>query len=421
MKKMFAIVALALLSASAFAQNSAYYKIKDFAEKQRIHEADSMMAAALANPKTTKLAQFYNLAGQIKVELLKPELNAAAMGMPFDTVKFCQYIDAAVDYYTKSHVADISPNAKGKVDPQYIAANHFAILSMIDYYNYAGVFQNASGNYQKSIEYFQKYLDFPKNPVFSASESDSLYAAKHTAYAQTAVNLVMLNYQMKNWDGVLSTVDVALQDTISLHDLYLLKMQAYLEKGDSAAYRGVLQEAVGRTNNANFAQNLLYYYYETNQAEEGYKMASDLVAKHPESKGAWYMLGCVELNLKKEYENSRRSFQKALDMDPDYVEANANMAYSYINEIVAKRHNGEFKIIGTGVGITSKNKAAYEKELAVVKDYYSKAKPYMEKVQALRPDSPRDWAGALQQIYSNLGDKAKADEMDAILDASNHR
>ena len=39
---------------------------------------------------------------------------------------------------------------------------------------------------------------------------------------QTAVNIVMLNFQLKDWDGVLETVDAALKDTFSTRDLYLL-------------------------------------------------------------------------------------------------------------------------------------------------------------------------------------------------------
>ena len=35
------------------------------------------------------------------------------------------------------------------------------------------------------------------------------------------------------------------------------------------------------------------------------------------------------------------------------------------------------------------------------------------------PDNPKRWASPLQQVYSNLGEKDKAKEMDALLEQAN--
>jgi hypothetical protein len=42
----------------------------------------------------------------------------------------------------------------------------------------------------------------------------------------------------------------------------------------------------------------------------------------------------------------------------------------------------------------------------------------MERAHELVPDQPKVWAAALQQIYTNLQNKQKADEMDAILSSA---
>lgn len=419
MKKIICTLALSVFCGLGFAQNSAIYKAQAQADKGDIKGAVTILEEALSNPKTTKFAEIYNKVAELNAQIFNPELMKAAQGLPFDTTLFVNTLDKMVNYYTKSHEADVAPDEKGRVKPKFVAANHGRMMSLLDYYNYAALFMNQNKQLKKSAEYFDKYLKLPRNPIFSQHETDSIYASKHNAYAQTAVNIVMLNYQMKDWDGVLSSVEEALKDTVSLHDLYLLKMQAHLEKKDSAAYLKDLQEAIARTNNAGFAQNLLYHYYSRNLADEGLAMARDLVEKNPGSKTSWYMLGCVELNLKKDYEGARKSFTKALEIDPNFIEANANMAYSYMNEVVAKKQNNEFKFIGTNKLISSKEKAAYEKELALVKGYYEKALPYIEKVRELHPDAPKEWASALQQIYSNLGQKEKAKEMDTLLENAN--
>lgn len=407
-------MAMAFTSACAFAQNSAIYKVEHFVEKGNYEEAMQLIDAALANPKTTKFAGFYYNKGEINRKLFEQNLNMAASNMPFDTAAFCKNLDEAVTYFTKSHIADMTPDKKGRVKPEYKQKNYMTLKAMLNYYNYAGVFANQNHDYKASLEYFKKYYDMPKNPVFTEHETDSIYAASKQNYAQTAVNVVMLNFQLKDWDGILATVDAALQDTLSTRDLYMMKMQAHLEKNDSAAYIEDLKEAIARTEHAGFAQNLLYLYTQRNQPEEAMNVAKGMVEKNPNSATGWYLKGCVELNMKHDFVGARESFTRALEIDPDFVDANVNMAYTFMNEVVARRNAGDFKL-------DRNNKAEFDKEYEVIKKYYEQALPYMERAHELKPDEPKVWASALQQIYTNLQNKAKADEMDAIMSSMNNR
>lgn len=413
MKKIICSIALLFCAGFANAQNMAYYKAQEHINKDELSEAAEILEKALVNPKTTQLAKMYNLAGNVHARIFNPELLKAAQGLPLDTAVFVSELDKTIAYYTKSHEYDMQPNKKGKVKPEFQADNFKMVKSMLDYYNYAAQFLYANKNYEAASEYFQKYVDMPKNPVFSAAQTDSIYAAKHKEYAQAAFNVVMINYQGKNWDGVLQTVDAALKDTAQLQDLYLMKMQAQLAKKDSAAYLNTLKEAVSRVeSNANFAQNLLYYYVNKNDLSEAEAMANDMIAKNPNSKVAWYMKGCVELNMKKDFEAAKASFEKSLAIDSNYADANINMGITYINEVVARRNNGEFCLDRTKV---KEFNADYEK----IKVYYEKAKPYFEKIRELLPDQPKVWAPYLSNIYTNLQMKSEAEAMDALLKEAN--
>ncbi len=145
------------------------------------------------------------------------------------------------------------------------------------------------------------------------------------------------------------------------------------------------------------------------------KMVTELITASPDSKAAWYMKGCVELNLKKDYPASRASFEKALAIDPDFVDANINIATAYVNQVIADRDAGKFKFIGTSKRITPAQMPAYKKELATVQGYYKSALPYMVKVRGLVPDKPRMWAYTLQMIYENLQMKTEKAEIDKII------
>ena len=419
MKKIFCSIALMAVCGMSFAQNSAIYKAKTFQEKGDLAQATQVIEAALTNPKSTKLAEMYNLAAELSAQRFNPELMKAAQGLPFDTVLFCDALDKAIVYYEKSHEADITPDKKGKVRSKFIQQNHNRLMSMLDYYNYAAVFMNQCGKKDKSVEYFKKYMALPTCAVFSKQESDSIYNSKRQVYDQTAMNLAVLNFQDKKYDEALTYVDQAMKGEEISRDLYIIQMQSYLAKNDSAKWLGSLVNAVEKTGDANFMSNLLYYYVDKNAVEEATAMSDKMVTNAPQNKAAWYMKGCVDLNLKKNYAGARTSFEKALSIDPDFSDANVNMAYCYLNEIRERILKGEFKFVGASAQtITGKaNVDAYKKELAVVKSYYEKALPFMEKARSLSPEKPKLWAYALQMIYDNLSMKEKKAEVDAIIES----
>ena len=416
MKKILLTLGITLFCSAASAQNSAIYKAQALDQKNDYQGAISVLEEAVANPKTTKLAEMYRMLGEDYAKLFNPQLLNAANSMPFDTTLFVTYLDKMIDNYTKSHNADFTPDKKGNVKPRFEILNKLRMLSFVDYYNYAAMFLYQNKNIDGAVTYFEKYLDYPYNPSFTEAERDSILTVKKTAYSQTALNLASLNYQKENWEKAIKYADIALKDTLGTRDLYVIKSQSYASMGDSASWLNTLIDAVKRTENPGFIQNLLYYYVSHNDVAGAEKMADELVATAPNSRASWYMKGCVDLNLKKDYPAARENFQKSLSIDPDYLEANINCAYTYVNQVISERVAGKFKILGSGKNVTKAQMPTYQKELAYAKSFYENAKPYMEKARSLAPDQPRLWAYALQMIYENLQMKTEKAEIDAIID-----
>lgn len=56
----------------------------------------------------------YNMAAELQAQIFNPELMKAAQGVPFDTTLFVTTLDKMVDYYTKSHEADITPDKRAR-------------------------------------------------------------------------------------------------------------------------------------------------------------------------------------------------------------------------------------------------------------------------------------------------------------------
>ena len=391
-------------------------KVKADHEKKLVKKPDAKID-------TKKLAEYYNKLGETYAKVFNPQLMQAANQLPMDTALFMTTLDGMNENLTQSVIYDNTPDAKGKVARKYQSSNANFLFSMIPYYNYAAMFNYQNGDLSGARDCFQKYVAFLDNPVFTAAQRDSIYNAGKENYDQAAFNMVMISYQQKDWDKVLETADVTLKSTdddSKLHDVYVMKQQAYLSKGDTAQWLNALTDAVRDVkNNSNFMEQVVYYYNQHNDAAGANKMADELLAKDPNSASAWYMKGCVQFNLEKKYVESRESFKKALDINPDFKEACMNMAYTYMNQVLENRQAGKYKLAFKS-SYTKSQEAAYKKELEDIQSYYKNAKPYVEHARELDPDNVRLWGNALSQIYSNLGMKTEAEAIDDQLRNANH-
>lgn len=398
-----------------------------YAEAETILNTD--IEAAKTKGDNAKLARLYLQNAQLQEKICAPELRLAQQGLPFDTVKFCKLYDKVIDSYCQSATYNTTPNAKGKVksDAQVKMFDELAINNYRTMYFNCGAFMDAVGDKEQSINYFQKFLDLPKtSALYTEAETDSIYKADAKTYSTARFYIALQNFNLKKYKEAVAAADVALKDTANLHDLYLIKINSYGELKDSANWQRALVEASQRTGQVSYMQNLVYYYLQNGKIQDADALISQLVSEHPSEKMTWFMKGSVELNVKQEYANSRESFEKALAIDPDFSDALFNMGTAYINDIYEQTHSGKFKYVGTNKNISGKGTAAYNKEKAIydkeretVKNYYEKARPYLEHYRELNPDAAKRWASPLQMVYSALGETEKAKEMDTLLEAAN--
>lgn len=439
MKKIFSLAIFSLFATAGMAQSAkAQLKMDEgkFAEalqivKDAIADTDKSVqeakekAQAKGKPVVLdkfnqKYAALYNQGATCYAQIFNPELMKAAAQQPLDTMVFVQTLDDMVNAYTKSYVYDNTPDAKGKVKGKFDADNKRFIESCLDYYFYSAIFLNERGDKAGAGEQFKKHMAMPNNPAL-AEKKDSILAAKKENYEQCAYFSTLINYEQKKWDDILANIDKGLSNKEYNHDLYLIKAEAVLQTTkDTAQYVEVLKDAIANVEkNQSFAESLLSIYYDKKDVAGAEATVNDLLAKSPNSASAWYIKGCISLNLKQDFADARKCFEKVLAIEPDHLLANANMSYAWMNDVATRRMNGEYKYIDRKSVTGEKAIKAYEAELAAVREFYTNARPYMEKVRSLAPDRSKVWAPALQQIYFNLGMEAEAKQMDEIIE-SNH-
>lgn len=438
MKKLFlmAVVALTAMAASAQQAMSPFPKVDAFLSKNDFQSAidylnenvDKVNAKweakkvkdPAALPDNKKLAEIYNKLGEVYARQFEPLRNAAGTGMPLDTTLFATTIDNIITTYTQSVVCDNTPDAKGKVKPRFQQQNFYYLINCKDYYNYAAMLNYQRGNIGEAAKYFNKYVDFLKNPVFTPAQRDSIYQANKKDYDQARFNVPVMYYQAKDWDGVLSVVDDALASGEGMHDLFLIKQAAYLAKGDTVQWLATLGEAVERDeNNVGFMEQLVYYYTQKNDAKDALALAQKILSKDANNKNAWYMKGCVQLNVQKDFAASRESFERVLELDASHVDANINMGIAWMHELWDRIEAKKYPITASGKYVKAQM-AQYQAEQKEIAEYYKKAQVYAEKARELAPNEPKRWGPSLSLIYSRLNMKAEADEVDALISAANN-
>ena len=426
MKKHLLTLALAIVAVAASAQNSALYKIDELIQKGDLASAAALCNEAIANPKTTKFQELYNKAGQVQLMTFTPELMKASSRVPLDTLVFCTTLDQAVGFYTKSYEATQAVDAKGKpvrVDKKIEADTHERLMAMVDFYNYAAMFCYSNGDRAHAIEYFQKYVDYPFNPAFSEADRDSLVALNAESYSQTHFNLCLLYYETKNWERLFSEAPASLKTHFNNHDVYIMLKDAYVQLGDSAKWEQVLVDAATLEGDVGFFNELVSYYAVSGKTDKAVAIVNEMVQKQPNEPVAWFMKGAVESDILNDIAASRLSYQRAIELNPNYAEAYINMGTTYYNEIASRTENHEFDHFNSGY-FNHQTEEAFMSETRTIRDIYLEACKYLEKAREVAPDNHELWGRRLQRVYNhlrivyeNLDEKATAAEYQAKYDA----
>lgn len=422
MKKIVCLLAAIATFSFSYGQNWKY-KTEGYLKKNMLHEADSLvqkyLAESLNDPKTkpAKLAELYKLGAETNFQIAQPELLKGAESHPLDTVTFLKATERALEYCALSHKYDLMPAKEGAdPKPQFVERNKEIVKKMLDF-DYFTAFFFLENDKPRSAAYFLKYTQSYKHPIFSEAEQDSIYASKKENYGKAANNAAWIYYELKEWDKLIPAAQEATKDTAFQHNAYLMMCEAQLAKGDTTQWVNTLQQAIENDpKNDQFIEWLQVYYVGKNDIQSAEEIADRLIISQPQNATGYYMKGCVELNMKKNYPGSRELFEKVLAINPEHAGAHVNMGTAYINEITDRANSGHYKYVGTGKLVPQKDKALYERELNECKEFYKKALPHCEKARELLPDNKRVWAYHLFVIYTNLENKSKAAEMKALLD-----
>ncbi|UZR92941.1 tetratricopeptide repeat protein [Chondrinema litorale] len=187
---------------------------------------------------------------------------------------------------------------------------------------------------------------------------------------------------------------------------------------DSAAAMKVYEEAMEVLDeglalfpdDSDLQMSSITAYIRLDKTEEAIDQLETVVKENPD-KQLYFNLGILYDKLG-DYEDSKKSYKKAIEMDPEYYDAYYNMGAMFFtlgNKKYAEA--GEYKNMN-GEYTDDKGKELEEES----KVFFREAAPAFEKVVAL-DSSERQPFEVLQRIYWILGEQDKVDEIKEKLDA----
>jgi len=140
--------------------------------------------------------------------------------------------------------------------------------------------------------------------------------------------------------------------------------------------------------------------------EQTIKAINDQVSKDPDNKNLHYYLG-IAYSETGDVENAEASYKKALEIDPNYLDANINLGGLILNKGIDhfnKTNNANLQ------------QAEYDTEIKKAYDIFDTALPYLEKAVEIDGKSQVALTN-LKRYYEIKEDQAKIDELQARLDA----
>lgn len=387
-------------AATAFAGDSdalkAILKAKTYADAEQLLKTN---LSQLANDEEKAAA--YNKLVDLAVDAFNTEDNKRLLQQQFDSNLLYTSAYNALANAIECDKYDQLPNAKGKIKPRYHSKNQERLNALrIAVINGGVEFANNQDN-KRGYEYFLMYLNSGKSSLFADAESIKNDANIGLA-SYYAGRCAILN---EDYTAATNALDEALNDTSDeirngAFDFKLYAMSRNQKTAaDSAKFLNDLKEMMVKfpDNDKVFGQ--------LGDALLQREMNDDLIAlcnAHAENPLSGIYIGMLAMNAKK-YDEAIAAFSKISADHPSYLQVVFNRAVCKLNVAGDFQEKNANKNTGA---MTPQNEAKF-------KELLNDARVDFETVRELDPDQQTvRWVVLLRNIYYNLGDEAKYQELE---------
>ena len=411
MKKMMMMAMLTVAASQAFAQDALVKEAKKALGSDEFDQAAKILAPALTSAETTDKAAAWNLQCEIMqskfaaIQTQQVEAQVKKDGAKFDTLGMHRAAVAAMEAALKCDEFDRQPNEKGKVKIRFRQANQQKMqntrLALIN----AGLFEYNHKNNENALKNWRLYLDSANDEFFTGVDmTQDNYRSEIAYYAG------LVAYQMKDYVNAEKYAHMAAQDPAKADEaneiLLFSKKENLKTPADSAAYVTMVKDLhKQKPEESRYFNLLMDYYTHAGNMKALQEWAEEEIAMNDENKMAWALKGEVQMN-DRQWDAAVESYKKAIELDPSFIQCVFNAGVCLSTKAIDLKDQLADKQTGK---LTTANANK-------VKEILAEAKGFMERAREIDPEQEKvKWLYPLYQIYYNLGDKAKAAELEQQL------
>ena len=416
MKRLLSTALLCMLVSMTFAQKKAVKDAKKLMEQDKLTEAREMIKPALTNPETANDPETWKLAGDIEDRAFKNETRKQASGeKPNEDVLYSSLFNTW-DIYLKADELSQIPDRKGKIDEKMRRNIALIMRTGHIYYINGGVFYNTKREYGKAADFFERYWNMPsldifKNDPIPLVTNDTLLQTIKYYAAVCAIQSKDHNRSIELLKRITSEPFVENKD-YQESEIYERLANEYIQIGDSVKYIATLEDGAKRfAKSKYFVPNLINEMIKRSKLNEALLYLDQAIENDPENACELHSVKASIYTQNADYDNSFKSYEKALEADENCERALDGLAVAYIVKAQDLREKATQSAVSRAEQTQIDNEA---------KELYKQAYPLLEKLRlsaeariVTEPDAKRE----LKSILYKLRNAYYMLNMDAEYDA----
>ena len=384
MKKVLILFSLSLIiSLTGYAQNNKRTSAYMYMQNDEYEKALEAINQAIQHPKTEQDSRTWLYRGQIYYNIAIDTTGAYV-----DLVEGDPAIIAAESFINAKKYDDKDRNANEILNYCSFLANYFYNTG-INAYNMAGVNNgNNEKDFSEAVDNFIQYGNMTE--LINNYDTTSAYLVGMCAVLA------------KEYD----VADEYLQKCIDLSfnepNVYLYYSRSLKSQSDTtASYEIILAGRELFPENLSLMLEEAQYYLDTNENEKLQVVLNSAIDADPENANLYRVIGQTYENLG-DQEKAIESYEKAIELDPAFFEAQYNLAAIYINTASL--------IIQEANNLDLSEQTKYDEMIAEAQEILKQALPYLEKAYEINPND-QDLINSLKEVYANLKMNEKLEEL----------
>ena len=312
-----------------------------------------------------------------------------------DTAGFFGLTRRMFDIGLRLDSLDMRPDKKGRVNLEYRKDNAEKLLQYQPNLFYGGTYYIRKGELEKAYDFFERYMDCDRQPLFTGYD----LMVTDARMPEAAYWATYCGYRMNDPVLTLRYAQLARRDTAKLDYTLQYIAEAWRALKDQEMYVETLRDGFERyPESVYFFPRLMDSYSAKGNYEQALTVAEKALAT--DSLNTLFMLAksTMLLNLGR--------YKECLDYSKQLIAFDGLATEAFYNAGTA--------CVNIALGMDSR------KQKKQITKMYQKALPYMETYRKLAPEEKQKWGEALYRIYFNLNMGKQFEEIDRMLKDIKH-